>query len=128
MELLLDTHALIWWVQDNPRLSTPARDAIADPANDVFVSAACAWEITIKHNLGKLPEVAALAADVQAVIAAEGFEGAAVTVAHAERAGRLPLHHRDPFDRMLIAQATADARMLVSNEVFFDRYGVQRLW
>ena len=105
MRVLLDTHAFLWWLVDSARLSRVAYRAIADEGNDILVSAASAWEITTKHRLGRLPEGATAALDVAASIANQGFEGLAISVADAERAGRLPGPHRDPFDRMLIAQA-----------------------
>jgi PIN domain nuclease of toxin-antitoxin system len=99
-----------------------------DPERRVLVSAASAWEITTKHRSGKLPGAADVAADVRGSIAGQGFEELAITLADAERAGRLPGPHRDPFDRMLIAQALARDLPLVSNETLFDGYGVTRLW
>lgn len=126
--LLLDTHALLWWLDGDDRLSETARAAIADPARSVRVSAASAWEITMKHRLGKLPGAAAVAEDVPGCIAGQGFEALAITLEDAVRAGRLPGPHRDPFDRMLIAQAQARDLALVSNETLFDGYGVRRLW
>lgn len=128
MRLLLDTHAFLWWLGDDPALSAAADAAIADPANSVHVSAASAWEITTKHRLGKLPGAALVAADVAAQIAAEGFVALPVTVAHAQQAGALAGAHKDPFDRMLIAQALLEGMALVSNEAVFDPFGVQRLW
>lgn len=128
MRLLLDTHAFIWWLTDHPNLSSAADEAVRDPANQVHVSAATAWEIVTKHRLGKLPGVARVAGDVAAEIAAEGFAPLSVTVAHAQKAGGLPGPHKDPFDRMLIAQALAEDLTLVSNERLFDAYAVRRLW
>ena len=128
MRLLLDTHTLLWWMDDNASLSTTARREIADEANDIVVSAASAWEIATKFRLGKLPEAEAVASDVAGCIADEGFEGLAISVADAERAGRLPGIHRDPFDRMLIAQALRRDLCIVSVDAEFDRYGVSRLW
>ena len=104
------------------------RRVIEDDANDVVVSAASAWEITTKHRLGKLPGSEVLAQDVAGAIASQGFEAMAITVNDAERAGRLVGHHRDPFDRMLIAQALAHDLSVVSADTVFDRYGVSRLW
>jgi PIN domain nuclease of toxin-antitoxin system len=128
MRLLLDTHALIWWVTDDPALSKIASDAIGDPANEVLASAASAWEIATKHRIGKLPHAGLLAQDFLGSIAAEGFIGLPISVSEGEAAGRLPGPHRDPFDRMLIAQALAESLTLISNERLFDRYGVARLW
>ncbi len=128
MRLLLDTHAFMWWLAGNRRLSSAARRAVDDSSNDVVVSAATAWEITTKHRVGKLQEAAAVARDVTASIASQGFEELAITVQDAERAGRLPGAHRDPFDRMLIAQALTHDLTVVSIDSVFDRYGVPRLW
>ncbi len=129
MRLLLDTHALLWWVFADPKLSRRARLAISDDAeNQVFVSAASAWEITTKHRIGKLPDAQAVAEDVAGTLADEGFGELAVSVRHAQRAGNLAGHHQDPFDRMLIAQSILDDMTLVSNERVFDTYGIRRLW
>jgi PIN domain nuclease of toxin-antitoxin system len=126
--LLLDTHALLWWLEGDERLSLVARAAIADGATTVLVSAVSAWEITTKHRLGKLPGAADVARDVAGCLAAQGFDELAITLRDAERAGRLPGPHRDPFDRMLVAQALGTDVELVSNETVFDDYGVRRLW
>lgn len=128
MRLLLDTHAFLWWLAGNRRLSPAARRAVDDTSNDVVVSAATAWEITTKHRVGKLPEAEAVALDVTGSIASQGFDELAITVEDAERAGRLPGTHRDPFDRMLIAQALAHNLTVVSVDAVFDGYGVSRLW
>ena len=128
MRVLLDTHAFVWWVADSRRLSGLARDAIRNEANAIVVSAVSAWEIATKHRLGRLPEADRLAGDIRGAIVRQGFAELPVSVTDAERAGRLPGPHRDPFDRMLIAQALAHDFALVSNEKTFDRYGVRRLW
>ncbi len=128
MRLLLDTHAIVWWFSGNQRLPTEARNAISDPSNDTFVSAASAWEIATKYRLGKMPRVAALANDFHNRVTGEGFVELPITVEHAVRAGSLPGPHSDPFDRMIIAQAITENMSLISNETVFDRYGVQRLW
>ena len=128
MRALLDTHAFLWWIADSGRLSGTARGVIADESNDIEVSAASAWEIATKFRLGKLPGGEAVAADIAGRIAAQGFKELAIGVADAERAGRLPGPHRDPFDRMLIAQALARDLAVVSIDAVFDRYGVNRLW
>lgn len=128
MRLLLDTHAFLWWLAGSRRLSRTARSAIGDDANDVAVSAASAWEIATKHRLGKLPEADAVALDVAGGIASQGFEELGITVDDAERAGRLPGLHRDPFDRVLIAQALSRHLVIASIDPVFDRYGVSRLW
>lgn len=127
MTLLLDTHTFVWWLAGDTKLSKRARAAI-QTAEDVFVSAASAWEIATKHRLGKLPGVAPFVGDIAGAIAGQEFTPLAVTVVHAQRAGALASTHRDPFDRMLIAQAGADGLVLVSNETVFDTFGVTRLW
>jgi PIN domain nuclease of toxin-antitoxin system len=126
--LLLDTHALIWWLAGDPSLSADAKAAISDSENEVFVSAVSAWEIATKYRLGRLAQAAALAVDVPGALAGQGFIELPITVLHGQTAGSLPGPHRDPFDRMLIAQATLAGLVLASNEAVFDRYAVQRLW
>ena len=126
--MLLDTHAFLWWLDGNTRLSRAARRAIEDDANTIFVSAASAWEITTKHRIGKLPQAEAVALDVSGSIAGQGFEELAITVDDAERAGRLPGLHRDPFDRVLVAQALVRDLAVVTVDRTFDGYGVRRLW
>lgn len=128
MRLLLDTHAFLWWLEGNRRLSGTARRAIEDAANDMVVSAVSAWEITTKHRVGKLPRAEAVARNVAGAIASQGFEELAINVEDAERAGRLPGPHRDPFDRLLAAQALARNLVIVSVDRVFDRYGVNRMW
>ena len=128
MDLLLDTHAFLWWSEDNGRLSEDARRAIEDDTNVIFISAASVWEIATKYRLGKLPSAEALVRDVPGAIASQGFAELSITVTDAARAGALPGPHRDPFDRMLIAQAQTRDLVLVSNEELFDQYGVRRLW
>jgi PIN domain nuclease of toxin-antitoxin system len=129
VRLLLDTHAFLWWVFADPKLSRTARAAISDDVeNSVFVSAASAWEIATKYRIGKLSDARVVAEDISSAISGEGFSPLAVSVLHAERAGRLVGHHRDPFDRMLIAQAISEDLVLLSNERAFEAYGVKRLW
>lgn len=128
MRLLLDTHAFLWWIADSRHLSALAYGAIADEENDIAVSAASAWEIATKHRLGRLPSADALAYDIGVYIARQGFDEMSITVDDASRAGALPQYHRDPFDRMLIAQALSRNIVLISNESLFDHYGAQRLW
>ena len=128
MRALLDTHAFLWWIADSGRLSGMARSVIAEEANDILISAASAWEVATKFRIGKLPGGEAVALDIAGHIAGQGFEELAIGVADAERAGRLPGPHRDPFDRMLIAQALARELTVVSVDPVFDRYGVARLW
>ena len=128
MRLLLDTHALIWWLAGDNALSVTARDAIADEANHVAVSAASAMEVATKFRIGKLPDAALLARDFEAMVASQGFTELPITVRHARLAGEMTIAHKDPFDRFLIAQAQAQGMVLVSNEALFDGFAVQRLW
>lgn len=128
MDILLDTHTLLWWLADDPALSKRARSAIANTANTVLVSAASAWEFATKARLGKLPTALDLAADFVAYLERESFRTLAISPDHAIRAGLLPGPHRDPFDRMLIAQAQAENLTLISNEAVFNSYGVRRVW
>lgn len=128
MRLLLDTHALIWWLVGDEALSLRAREAIADEANSVAVSAASAMEVATKFRIGKLAQAALLAHDFETIIAAQGFAELTITVHHARLAGEMNIDHKDPFDRLLIAQAQAEGMVLVSNEALFDGFAVQRLW
>ena len=128
MNLLLDTHAFLWWIAGDTALSQPAQAAIGDDSNAVFVSAASAWEITTKFRIGKLPGVVAIATDLGAVLKSQGFVALPITFAHAQAAGAMPGPVQDPFDRMLIAQAMLDSMVLVSNEQGFAAYGVRLLW
>jgi PIN domain nuclease of toxin-antitoxin system len=128
MRLLLDTHALLWWLSGDPQLVGPARQVIQDEGSDVYVSAASAWEIATKARIGKLPGAESLAQDFAAEIERHGFLPLPISVEHGQRAGNLPGPHKDPFDRMLIAQAHAENLILVSNEAIFDQYGIQRQW
>ena len=128
MRILLDTHALIWWLAGDAQLSGPARAAIADEANEVFVSAASAWEVTTKHRLGKLPGAGPLALDFAREIQRQAFTPLPITLEHGQIAGALVGDHCDPFDRMLIAQAREEKMALVSNEAVFDAFGVTRVW
>ena len=123
MIVLLDAHAVLWWLADDPTLTDPARQAIADPANDVLVSAASIWEIEIKRALGKLTAPNGL---VDAVADA-GFDVVPITGPDAERAGSLPAHHRDPFDRMLVAQAHRLGAIVVSRDPAFLAYDIDLL-
>lgn len=124
MKLLLDTHAVLWWLLDDPRLSDRAAEALVDPANRVLLSAAVVWEIAIKRSLGKLevPE------DFRATLHRGGAQPLSVSLSHAAAVERLPWHHRDPFDRMLVAQALAEDAAIVSRDGALQPYGVQLVW
>lgn len=128
MRLLLDTHTLLWWLDGDRRLSRRARVAIADDDNQVFVSAASAWELATKARLGKLPAAMDVATDVASCLARQGFEELPISVSHAQRAGNLNVDHRDPFNRMLIAQSQMEDLPIVSNETLFDGFGIDRVW
>lgn len=123
MIALLDTHALLWWLFDDPRLGTAARSVVADPANVVFVSAVSVWEVAIKRAAGKLRAPDDLAVQVDAA----GFERLPIGFDHAERVGALPHHHRDPFDRLLVAQAQVEGATLVTGDRALTAYDVPRL-
>lgn len=122
MKLLLDTHVLLWWLQGAP-LSEEATEKIADSANEVIVSAATVWELSIKRQLGKVD----MPPDLVDQCHSEGFALLAMDARHADRAGSLPLHHTDPFDRMLVAQAELDTLVLVTRDRTLASYGVQLL-
>ena len=127
MSLLLDTHVFLWWVSGNPRLPASVIAAIEAEA-DVVVSAVTCYEITLKHALGRLPGADILVRNVAGVVALSGFRALAIGLDHAEAAGRLPLVHRDPFDRILAAQALVEAMALVSADTALDALGVTRVW
>lgn len=122
MRLLLDTHIFIWACVEPERLSLIEQRMIASPDHQVLVSAATAWEISVKQALGRLD----FPVDrLQEFLDGLGFEGLAMSMTHAAAAGRLPRHHEDPFDRMLIAQASIESLTLVSRDRFFARYGLK---
>lgn len=128
MRLLIDTHALLWWLTDDPALPESARKHLARSGNTILVSAASAWEIATKFRIGKLADAGDLLADFGGYLARERFEGLPISIDHAVRAGLLPGPHKDPFDRMLIAQAQAEGLPLLSNDAAFDAYRVRLLW
>jgi PIN domain nuclease of toxin-antitoxin system len=128
MRVLLDSHALIWWLMNDRRLPAKARKVIADDANEVLVSAVSAYEVVAKHRAGRLPEIGPLGVDFVAELRRFGFERLPLTMVHGQMAASLPGVHRDPFDRMLIAQALEEKLAMVSNELLFDQYGVKRIW
>jgi PIN domain nuclease of toxin-antitoxin system len=128
VRLLLDTHALLWWLIKSPLLPVSAQNLLRSRQNTVSVSAASAWEMATKVRLGKLDVAAEVLENFMFYLAREEFDVIPVTVEHGIRAGLLPGPHKDPFDRMLIAQALAEKVPLVSNDRAFDGYGVKRLW
>lgn len=123
MRLLLDTHALLWWLADDPTISLAARAAIGAADSEVFVSAASAWEISIKTALGKLTAPS----DLEHQLDLNRFAPLSITIRHAYAAGILPQHHADPFDRVLVAQAKAEDLVVVTRDRRFDLYGVATL-
>jgi PIN domain nuclease of toxin-antitoxin system len=124
VKLLLDTHALLWWLSDDPKLGDAARDLIADPANDILVSAVSLWEILVKVRAGKLvTDIEDILAEMQA----QGFALLQIAPAHLVALAALPMHHRDPFDHLLIAQAIAEGATFLSEDSFTPRYPVQHL-
>lgn len=128
MKFLLDTHTLLWWLFDDRRLSSAAHEVIAQPANEILVSAASAWEVATKHRLGKLTVATELVQDIESWVGRAGFATLPISLAHAQRAGGWPNPHRDPFDRMLAAQATIEEVPLVTQDPVFQSFGVRVLW
>jgi len=127
MTVLLDTHALLWWWETPQQLSAAARKTIENRSNTVLVSAAVAWEVAIKTKTGRVNFESYLATWSD-LLAADGFSELPILSEHGIRAGLLPLHHKDPFDRILAAQAQAYASPIVSVDGVFDAYGVHRIW
>jgi PIN domain nuclease of toxin-antitoxin system len=128
LDLLLDTHALIWWMTENPSLPQSIRRLMVDKRNTVVVSAASAWEMATKIRLGRLPAASEITRNFEEYLTQSGFETLPVSAAHGIRAGLLPGPQLDPFDRMLIARAQAENLTIVSNELSFDSYGIRRAW
>ena len=128
MALLLDTHTFFWWLTAARPIPNPASAAISDPGNPVFVSAVTGWEAATKHRIGKWDAVGPYLDLLTFVIMTNGFTILDVTMAHALHAGSMPGAHRDPFDRLLAAQAHLDDLILVSADTHFDGFEVRRLW
>ena len=126
--LLVDTHALVWWWTDDQRLPAAARAAIADEESVVLVSAASAWELSTKHRLGKWADVARIVEGFGDLVRRSRFRDLPITLAHAVRAGSLGGTHRDPFDRMLIAQAQAEPAVIVTGNPVFRGYNIPVIW
>ena len=124
MRLLIDSHAFLWWGEDSPALGSAARSAIADPVNEALISVAALWELTIKASSGKLT----LPADLETMAATLGFSVLSINFMHLRRLGLLPRVHRDPFDRMMIAQALAEGIPIITGDRAFAAYGVQIVW
>ena len=128
MRLLLDTHAFLWWVDGTRSLGRRAAAAVSDPRNDVFVSIASCWELAIKLSLGKLRLAKNLDRFIPEQLATNGFALLDLRLAHVVRVAGLPFRHRDPFDRLLAAQALEEELAVVSIDSIFPRYGVRRIW
>lgn len=128
MNLLLDTHTVVWWWVDDKRIPAAARAAIASPGNMIFVSAVSAWEIATKNRLGKWPGVERIVEEFDALLRRSRFVPLPVSVSHARLAGTLDFAHRDPFDRMLIAQSRQEQAALVSADAVFRDQGLDVIW
>jgi PIN domain nuclease of toxin-antitoxin system len=124
MQVLLDSHVFLWWDARDARLAEDARRVVGDPENRVLFSAASVWEIALKRALGKLE----FEGNLTRAIVANGFEELPITALHAERAAALPDHHRDPFDRMLVAQALCESCVLMTRDRAFTPYGIPCFW
>ena len=128
MKLLLDTHAFLWWILDDPMLSARATELIGDSRNTLYWSAASSWEVSIKYALGRLPLPERPEQFLPAELGKNRIESLTIVDAHAFRAGQLPRHHADPFDRMLVAQAQLESLGLISNDEQLGVYEVELLW
>ena len=128
MKLLLDTHALIWFLEDDPKLSEAARAVVEDAGNERWVSMASGWEMAIKSQIGKLKLPLAFEGLFPGALESLGFSILPIQAGHLHRYHALPLHHRDPFDRLLVAQALVDGFTIVGDDAAFDEYGVTRVW
>ena len=128
MRLLLDTHALAWWLLNDPQLSAPAQQAIAFSGNEILVSAVSAFEMATKHRIGKWPDLGPVLHQFDNMLREEAFLNLAITSTHAILAGQLPAEHRDPFDRLLAAQAIVENVGIVTNDVRLRELGAQVVW
>jgi PIN domain nuclease of toxin-antitoxin system len=127
-DYLLDSHVLLWWWFDPQRLSPAAHALLIEPSNQILVSAASIWELSLKVHRGKLPELERVIADLPGLLQADGFQELPITAAHGLRAGAYPQPHRDPFDRMLAAQAELDRLVLLSADPQLSSFPCQILW
>ena len=128
MKLLLDTHAFLWWITDDPQLSPKARELISDSHNTMYWSAASSWEVSIKYALGRLPLPETPEQFLPVELGKNRIESLSVIDVHAFQAGRLPRHHGDPFDRMLVAQAQVESLAILSNDLILTHYDVDIHW
>ncbi len=128
MNVLLDTHVLLWYYIDDPQLSTTARVTIQDPNNWIFVSAASHWEIAIKVSIGKYSLQVPFRTFVQEAVFDNGFRFSPIESQHSAALIGLPFHHRDPFDRLIVTQAIVEDIPIVSNDAILDSYSIRRIW
>jgi PIN domain nuclease of toxin-antitoxin system len=128
MQLLLDTHAFLWWIGDAAELSKTARNAIGRAENECLLSVASCWEMAIKTSLGKLVLSQPVERFIPEQLAANGFRLLGIDFRHCARVESLPFHHRDPFDRLLVAQALGEKLAIVSRDGTLSKYGVKRIW
>ena len=128
MKLLLDTHTFLWFLDGSPQLSPPARSLVEDGTNEVYLSSGSLWEMAIKVSLGKLTPAQPFETPIPAQLALNSIQVLAISVAHTAQVAALPFHHRDPFDRLLIAQALVEGMPIVGVDTAFDAYSVTRLW
>jgi PIN domain nuclease of toxin-antitoxin system len=128
MRLLLDTHVFLWWNEADPRLSRRVRQLLADPENSLYLSVASAWEMTLKVQSGKLGLPAATAVYIPARLNHYGMEALPVTLEHVLAASTLPAYHRDPFDRMLVAQGQVERLPIVTHDAQVRKYAVETVW
>jgi PIN domain nuclease of toxin-antitoxin system len=128
MRAILDTHAILWWVTNNPQLSQTVRDIIADPDNTLYLSVASSWEIIIKFNTGKLPLPEPPTQFIQSCLSVNRFESLAIDLPHVFQINTLPDHHKDPFDRILIAQAQVENIPILTVDKMIIEYPVQTIW
>lgn len=128
VKALLDTHTLLWWLFDDPKLSNDARNYITNGDNHLVFSSASAWEISIKYKLGKLPKIGDVIDNLSEYLRHERIAILPISLEHALLAGNLPEHHKDPFDRMLAAQAKIENMILISTDLIFTSYGIKTIW
>ena len=128
MQLLLDSHVFLWWVEDDKKLSKYAKTLISDVDNDCFISAATAWELAIKTSQGKLKLSSLVSSYMLKHMQSSAFTWLDIKLSHIDFAERLPYFHKDPFDRLLIAQAQTEKLVIVSADIALDAYDVERIW
>ena len=126
--ILLDTHSFIWWIEDSPRLSTLAKKIVENLDNNCFFSLASCWELAIKSSMGRIKLTLPIRDFIPQHLAANDFKQLSISFRHVARVGSLDFHHRDPFDRLLAAQALEEKMLILSMDTIFDHYGVERIW